>query len=31
MMRLAALMPNEMRGHYKDKDIVFNLTRTVKA
>ncbi|MDX9823365.1 MAG: lysophospholipid acyltransferase family protein [Sphaerochaeta sp.] len=31
MMRLAVLMPNEMRGHYKDKDIVFNLTRTVKA
>jgi 1-acyl-sn-glycerol-3-phosphate acyltransferase len=31
MMRLAALMPNEMRGHYKDKDIVFTLTQTVKA
>ena len=30
-MRLAVLMPNEMRGHYKDKDIVFNLIRTVKA
>ncbi|NLE16814.1 MAG: 1-acyl-sn-glycerol-3-phosphate acyltransferase [Spirochaetales bacterium] len=31
MMRLAVLMPNEMRGHYKDKDIVFSLTQTVKA
>ncbi|MDT3360226.1 MAG: 1-acyl-sn-glycerol-3-phosphate acyltransferase [Spirochaetota bacterium] len=31
MMRLAIMMPNEMRGHYKDKDIVFTLTRTLKA
>lgn len=31
MMRLAIIMPNEMRGHYKDKDIVFTLTRTLKA
>lgn len=31
MMRLAVLMPNQMRGHYKDKDIVFTLTQTVKA
>jgi 1-acyl-sn-glycerol-3-phosphate acyltransferase len=31
MMRLAIMMPNEMRGHYKDKDIVFTLTRTRKA
>ncbi len=31
MMRLAAMMPNDMRGHYKDRDIVFSLTQTVKA
>lgn len=31
MMRLAIMMPNEMRGHYKDKDIVFTLTQTLKA
>lgn len=31
MMRLAIMMPNEIRGHYKDKDIVFTLTRTLKA
>ena len=31
MMRLAIMMPNEMRGHYKDKDLVFTLTRTLKA
>ena len=31
MMRLAVMMPNEMRGHYKDKDIVFTLTQTLKA
>lgn len=31
MMRLAIMMPHEMRGHYKDKDIVFTLTRTLKA
>jgi 1-acyl-sn-glycerol-3-phosphate acyltransferase len=31
MLRLAMLMPNERRGHYKDHPISFTLTKTVNA
>lgn len=29
MLRLAAMMPNEKRGHYKDMPISFSLTQTI--
>ena len=30
MLRLAQLMPEEMRGHYKDRQMMFQLTEDVK-